>query len=112
MGHTKCGAVKGACNNVKLGNLTALLQKIEPAVQKVKGLRADFDPGSYEHIDHVSEENVKLTVARIRKGSPVLRDLEAQNKIRLVGAMYDVSTGHVRFLEEKKTNLGFAQYPQ
>lgn len=99
MGHTKCGAVKGACNNIKLGNLTQLLKRIEPAVVKVKSSTPNFDPNNYDHINHVSEENVKLTVGRIRKGSKVLRDLEAQNKIRLVGAMYDVSTGEVRFLD-------------
>jgi carbonic anhydrase len=98
MGHTKCGAVKGACNNIKLGNLTQLLKKIEPAVKMVKSSTSNFDPNNYDHINHVSEENVKLTVSRIRKGSKVLRDLEAQNKIRLVGAMYDISTGEVRFL--------------
>lgn len=99
MGHTKCGAVKGACNNIKLGNLTQLLNRIEPAVKIVKKSTPNFDPNNYDHINHVSEENVKLTVGRIRKGSKVLRDLEAQNKIRLVGAMYDISTGEVRFLD-------------
>lgn len=100
MGHTKCGAIKGACNNVKLGNLTGLLKKIEPAVKIVKSTTPNFDPNSYEHIDHVSEENVKLTVKNIRKNSQVIRNLEAQNKVRIVGAMYDISTGDVKFLED------------
>ncbi len=101
MGHTKCGAVKGACNNVKLGHLTGLLKKIEPAVKVVRSSTPNFDPNSYEHIDHVSAENVRLTVARIRKGSKIIRDLESQNKVRLVGAMYDISSGNIDFLDEQ-----------
>ncbi|MDG0816265.1 carbonic anhydrase family protein [Bdellovibrio svalbardensis] len=100
MGHTKCGAVKGACDNVKLGHLTELLKKIEPAVKNVKSTTPNFNPESYEHVDHVSEENVRLTVGRIRKNSQIIRDLESQNKVRLVGAMYDISSGNVKFLED------------
>lgn len=100
LGHTKCGAVKGACDNVKLGNLTGLLNKIQPAVKKVKRTTPNFDPGSYDHVDHVSEENVRLTVVRIRKGSKIIRDLEAKNQVRLIGAMYDISSGNVKFLED------------
>ncbi|MNK06283.1 Carbonic anhydrase [compost metagenome] len=100
MGHTSCGAVKGACEKVKLGHLTGLLKKIDPAVKAVKRTTPNFDPKSDEHVDHVSEENVKLTVARIRKGSKIIRDLEAKNQVRLIGAMYDVSSGNVKFLED------------
>lgn len=100
LGHTKCGAVKGAADNVKLGNLTALLQKIEPAVKKVKSTTPNFDSKSDEHIDQVSEENVRLTVKNIRKNSKVIRDLESLNKVRIVGAMYDVSSGTVKFIED------------
>lgn len=103
MGHTKCGAIKGACNNVQLGNLTGLLDKIQPAVKKVQSSIAKFDPNSYEHIDLVSEENVKMTVARIRSGSEVIRKLEAENKIQIIGAMYDISTGKVKFYENTKS---------
>jgi len=99
LGHTKCGAVKGACNNVKLGHLTALLDKIQPAVQKVKSSSPKFNPESYEDIDHASEENVRQTVARIRSGSEILRKLESEGKIQIVGAMYDISTGQVQFFE-------------
>lgn len=67
--------------NVKLGNLTSLLDKIQPAVQKVKSMTPKFDPNSYEHIDLVSEENVRQTVARIRRGTEVIRKLEADGKI-------------------------------
>jgi carbonic anhydrase len=105
LGHTKCGAIKGACNNVKLGHLTALLDKIQPSVQKVKSSTPNFNPSSYEHIDLVSEENVRQTVARIRSGSEVIRKLEAEKKIQIVGAMYDISTGKVSFMEGKSATL-------
>lgn len=103
MGHTKCGAIKGACQNVQLGHLTGVLDRIQPAVKKVQGSIEKFDPTSYEHIDMVSEENVRQTVARIRKSSDVIRKLEADKKVQIVGAMYDISTGKVSFLEEKAT---------
>lgn len=99
LGHTKCGAIKGACQNAKLGNLTSLLNKIQPAVKKVKISTPKFDSNSYDDVDHVSEENVKMTVARIRQKSGVIRDLERQHKIRLIGAMYDISSGQVQFYE-------------
>ncbi|MEK2690450.1 carbonic anhydrase family protein [Bdellovibrio sp. GT3] len=99
MGHTKCGAVKGACNNVKLGHLTALLDKIQPAVRQVKKSTSGFNPESYDHVDLVSEENVKQTVARIRKSSEIIRKLEEEGKVRIVGAMYDISTGNVKFMD-------------
>lgn len=99
LGHTKCGAVKGACNDAKLGHLTQLLDKIQPAVKKVKASHAKFDSNSYADIDLVAEENVKITVDAIRKKSKVIRDLESQNKVKLVGAMYDISSGKVTFYE-------------
>ncbi|UXR65253.1 carbonic anhydrase family protein [Bdellovibrio bacteriovorus] len=104
LGHTKCGAVKGACNNVKLGHLTGLLKKIEPAAAQAKKEIPNFNPESYEHVDHASELNVKLTVERIRKKSKIIRDLEAQGKVRLVGAMYDISSGKVEFLPDQTVN--------
>jgi carbonic anhydrase len=99
LGHTKCGAIKGACQNAKLGHLTALLSKINPAVKVVSRSNKKFDATSYEDIDLVSEENVRMTVINIRKKSKVIRDLETQNKVRLVGAMYDISSGKVTFQE-------------
>jgi carbonic anhydrase len=80
MGHTSCGAIKGACDKVQLGNLTGLLDKIQPAVEAV------------------GEANVRLTVERIRELSPILRDLESAGKIQIVGCIYELETGRVRFL--------------
>ncbi|QLY27333.1 carbonic anhydrase [Bdellovibrio sp. KM01] len=109
MGHTKCGAIKGACQNVKLGHLTGVLDKIQPAVAQVKKSNPKFNTESYDDLDHVSQAHVMLTVEEIRKKSKIIRDLEAQNKIRLVGAMYDISTGKVTFLDDVASKSGVAK---
>lgn len=96
MGHTNCGAVKGACDNVKLGNLTQLLEKIKPAIQmsKVSGKR---DGKNTAFVNDVTELNVDVSINTIRSQSPILADLEKQGKIKIVGAMYDTSTGRVNW---------------
>ena len=95
LGHTSCGAVKGAISSARLGNLTQLLQKIDPAVEAIEGER-DVDNAPY--VDGVAEENVRLVMDEIRRESPVLATMEQEREIRIVGAMYDVSTGVVRFI--------------
>ena len=95
LGHTSCGAVKGSISSARLGNLTQLVQKIEPAVEAIEGER-DVDNADY--VDGVAEENVRLVIAEIRRDSPVLATMEQESEIRIVGAMYDVSTGAVRFI--------------
>ena len=95
LGHTSCGAVKGSISSARLGNLTQLVQKIEPAVEAIEGER-DVDNADY--VDAVAEENVRLVIAEIRRDSPVLATMEQESEIRIVGAMYDVSTGAVRFI--------------
>jgi len=100
MGHTSCGAVAGACAGAELGNLTALLDEIEPAVDLVKA-RNDAGEGeacSTVHVNAMAEENVVKTVADIRERSEVIRNLEAEGKLKVVGAMYDISTGKVTWL--------------
>ncbi|MFK5981373.1 MAG: carbonic anhydrase family protein [Flavobacteriaceae bacterium] len=94
MGHTKCGAVTAACNHVELGNITALLQKIQPAV---KVIEADISEMNDESIEKVSKLNVELSIDRIRKESEILAELENEGSIEIVGAIYDVSTGNVEF---------------
>jgi carbonic anhydrase len=90
LGHTSCGAVTAATQGVKLGNITALLSKITPVVDRLeKG--AD--------VDEVAEQNVKHSIERIRKESPILKDMEQAGKIIVTGAMYDVATGKVHFLD-------------
>lgn len=99
MGHTSCGAVAGACAGAELGNLTALLDDIQPAVELVK---ADLDEGAEmcatEHVNHMAEANVRKTIDDIRSASPVLVELEEEGKLKIVGAMYDISNGVVTWL--------------
>ncbi len=97
MGHESCGAVKGACDNVQLGNLSALLQKIRPAVRSVEG-NADKTSKDKAFVAEVVKNNVKMTVADIRTRSEVLADMEKAGKIKIVGAYYSLKTGEVTFL--------------
>lgn len=99
LGHTSCGAVKGACDDAKLGNLTAMLSKIKPAVEEVT---EPSDPSlrnskNSEFVDNVAQKNVLLTIDRIRKESEVLNEMEQKGEIMIVGAMYDINTGEVTF---------------
>ena len=96
MGHTKCGAVNAACNNVELGNITLLLSKIMPAVDMVKKSASEM---SEKAIEEVGVQNVRLSIARIRTESPVLAEMEENQEIDIVGAVYDVVNGAVEFLD-------------
>ncbi len=98
MGHTSCGAVGGACEGVELGNLTELLAQIQPAVDVVESEHPGGAVCETPLVDDISKENVLLTIQGIRDRSPVLVELEKQGKLKLVGAMYDVSTGKVTWL--------------
>jgi len=99
LGHTSCGAVKGACDNAELGLLTGLLDKIKPAVNAVKTPADESlrNSKNIEFVDDVSAMNVSLTLEDIRTRSKVLADMEANKEIMLVGAMYDVGSGEVTF---------------
>jgi carbonic anhydrase len=95
LGHTSCGAIKGACDHARLGNLTKLIEKIEPAVYAVNEPKEEAK--NLDFVDAVSVKNVELTIDRIRKESPVLKELEEDGDIKIVGAMYDIATGAVDF---------------
>ncbi len=97
LGHTECGAVKGACDDVVVGNLTQTLANIKPAVVAVSGYDTDRSSKNSKFVQAVADKNVVLTVERIRKRSPILRDMVDKGQIGLVGAMYDVHTGKVTF---------------
>jgi len=97
MGHTACGAIKGAIDGVQLGNLTALLAKIRPAVETTH-YTGERSAKNYEFVDAVARRNVLLTVANIRERSAVLRDLESTGSIKIAGSMYNLETGMVEFL--------------
>jgi carbonic anhydrase len=95
LGHTKCGAVTAACKNVELGNITVLLSKIKPAVEKFsKGVEMDA-----EAIEEVAIQNVLLSIENIRKESPILAEMEKEAQIKIVGAIYNVASGAVAFLD-------------
>jgi carbonic anhydrase len=96
MGHTSCGAVKGAIANAELGNLTGLLSKIKPAVDETvyAGKRT---ADNYDFVDSVARTNIKMTLADIRKHSPTLNKLEQDGKIKIVGAIYKLVGGEVEF---------------
>ncbi len=99
IGHSNCGAIKGAVDDVDLGNLTGLLAKIKPAMDAVP---ADVQPRTSknsEFVDQVSEANVRLVMKEIRDRSPILREMLDKGEISLVGGMYDLSTGKVQFYD-------------
>jgi carbonic anhydrase len=101
LGHTACGAVKGACDNAKMGNLTKLLEKIKPAVHAVlepkdASLR---NSSNSEFVDNVAKKNVQLTIDRIHNESPILSEMENNGEIMIIGAMYNINTGEVNFQE-------------
>lgn len=103
LGHSGCGAIKGACDGVELGHLTALLGKIRPAVEAVTepadaALRTSGNPG---FVDAVARENVRRTVEAIQSQSSVLSELRATAQIGIVGAMYDLGSGRVDFLDRR-----------
>ncbi len=96
MGHTECGAIKGAIDNVELGNLTELLAKLKPAVEACRDFPGAHTSKNKAFVDAVATKNVELTLDNIRKISPILAEMEKQHQIVLIGAMYDVSTGEVK----------------
>jgi carbonic anhydrase len=100
MGHTSCGAVKGAIADAEFGNLTGLLDKIKPADDSVRtGLDPIIDTSSDTYTDMVASKNVELSVKQLRDMSPELVKLEREGKILIVGAMYDISSGVVTFID-------------
>jgi len=101
LGHTSCGAVKGACDHARMGNLTKLINKIEPAVAEVKEPRDEElrNSKNLEFVDNVAEKNVEMTIERIRDESPILAEMERNGEIDIVGGMYDVGDGSVTFFE-------------
>lgn len=97
MGHTECGAVKGACDGAQLGLLTSTLANINPAIRAVQGDYSPRDSSNPDFVHSVTEMNVKLTMQKLRDRSLVLREMLDKGEIKMVGAMYDVKTGKVVF---------------
>jgi carbonic anhydrase len=99
LGHTGCSAIKGACDNVELGNLTTTLAHLRPAVAAVRDVAGKRDSKNEEFVNAVTHMNVKLTREAIRKQSPILDELIARGELGLAGGVYDVKTGVVEFIE-------------
>lgn len=97
LGHTKCGAIKGACDNLEMGHLTTLLKKIQPAVTAETSTADNRNSKNSEFVEKVASLNVQLTMDRIRNESQIIRNLVEENKIAIVGGMYDVESGEVHF---------------
>ena len=98
LGHQYCGAVKSAIDGVKLGNITALLSKIQPAVKHVAdSLKTALSSKDAASVEMVCDENVRVAIAGIRKSSPILREMEQKGEIKIIGAVYDMRTGKVNF---------------
>ena len=100
LGHTSCGAVKGACDGAELGKLTGMLDKIKPAVEAVVNPieAAERTSKNLDFVNEVATKNVTFSIDAIRSGSNVLAELEKNGDIKIVGAMYDVANGKVSFL--------------
>lgn len=98
LGHEYCGAIKSAIDDVKVGNITAMLSKIKPAIEKVT-YEGERTSANEEYVHAVCDSNVRHTMEQIRERSPILKDLEAQGKLKIVGGIYDMETGKVTFIE-------------
>jgi carbonic anhydrase len=99
LGHTKCGAITGACDHVELGHLTSLINKVKPAIEKETQTLQDRHGRNPEFVKNVTELNVHLTLDRVRQESALLADLEATGQIKIVGGLYCVDSGRVTFYE-------------
>jgi carbonic anhydrase len=97
LGHTKCGAVKGACDHVEMGNLTALLTKIRPAVEDELTTKENRNSSNSEFVEKVATINVKRTVKTIMERSPILKELIESGEVGIVGGCHDIATGLVSF---------------
>ena len=99
LGHESCGAVKAACDHVELGNITAMLDNIQPAVKKSEGeVSGEHNSSNRGFVDKTIENNVLLTIERIREKSPILKEMEDMKEIKIVGGVYHISSGKVTMI--------------
>lgn len=97
LGHTKCGAIQGACDNVVLGHVTTLLNKIKPAIEQETDTKEHRNADNESFIQNVTRNNVFITVQQVREQSPILSEMERTGKIKIVGGIHDLETGQVTF---------------
>ncbi|MCQ0110872.1 carbonic anhydrase family protein [Zhouia amylolytica] len=99
LGHEACGAVKAACDGVELGNITSMLENIKPAVELSKGQTSgEHNSKNNTFVANTVANNVKLTIKRIREKSPILKEMEDQKEIKIVGGVYSLTTGEVNLV--------------
>ncbi len=99
LGHTNCGAIIGACNNIVLGNITGLLNKIKPAIEQETETKIDRNEKNEVFLRNVTVNNVFITVNKIKEQSNILSEMEQTGQIKIIGGLYDVDTGQVIFFE-------------
>lgn len=99
LGHDHCGAVRGAIDGVELGNITPMLANIEPAVDYFAEYEGEKTAANDEFVQMVAEQNVRMTIEHIRAASPILKKMESDGQIKIVGGMYDLHSGQVRTLD-------------
>lgn len=100
VGHTECGAIKGAADKVRLGNLTSVIEAIEPAAAGVSAGAGERSSKNHVFVDNLAIANVERAVSQIRERSEIIAKLEKEGKVKIVGAMYDISTGKVTIIED------------
>lgn len=98
IGHESCGAIKAAIDNVKLGNITAMLSKIKPAVEKSKDFTGEKSSKNDAYVEYVAKKNVLNTIETIKSKSPILAEMAQKGQIKIVGAYYHLQTGEIEFL--------------
>jgi carbonic anhydrase len=99
LGHKDCGAVKAAIDGAELGNITAMLKNIQPAITALSGYAGDKSSKNEDFVNRVTVKNIELTISDIRNGSPIMKDMEDQGLIKMVGAFYDMNSGAITFFE-------------
>jgi len=99
LGHTKCGAISGACDNVELGHITGLLEKIKPAIELEKTTAEERNSSNQNFVRNVTKNNIHIVVDMIRQQSPILVEMEQAGEIKIVGGLYDLDNGQVTFFE-------------
>lgn len=101
MGHSSCGAVKAAIDDVEMGNITAMLSKIKPAVEMTEDFEGEQSVDNDEYVTEVVKNNVRHTIAEMRENSPIIANLERNGDVVIAGAFYDLETGRVTFLDQE-----------
>jgi len=102
LGHTKCGAIEGACNNIVLGNITILLNKIKPAIDQETETKTERNVNNKSFLKNVTVNNVFITVKKIKEQSSILHSMEQTKQIKIIGGLHDIDTGQVFFYESRK----------